>query len=200
MTNVVVKTKQYIQERWRFTAHEEKHGTVYGCVVLYTARNPGRWFTTVFCREYDRIRTLYTKKRQKYDGSTVVKHRPGLQWNTVQTQPFMIKQVFVRGIRPDVSRWTLAPSIWQSLSALFLFVDPFFSLSSTVSVSLWKIHLSRPRSCTETQRRVVEPGNNVENDRLLWRYSDLRRPVVFLLGDNIRTSNQLLSITLYWSL
>ena len=29
-----------------------KHGTVYGCIVLYTARNPGRWFTIVFQREY----------------------------------------------------------------------------------------------------------------------------------------------------
>ena len=38
---------------------EEKHGTVYGCLVLYTARNPGRRFTTAFYREYDRIRTIY---------------------------------------------------------------------------------------------------------------------------------------------
>ena len=44
------------------TTQEEKNGTVYGCIELYTARNPGRWFTTVFQREYGRIRTLYNRK------------------------------------------------------------------------------------------------------------------------------------------
>ena len=38
---------------------EEKHGTVYGYIALYTARNARRWLTIVSQREFGCIRTVY---------------------------------------------------------------------------------------------------------------------------------------------
>ena len=104
------------------STQEEKHGTVYGCIVLYTTRNPGRWFTIVFYSEYDRIRTIYA----------------------IQTAE----------IRWEYGRKTPA-------------------------------------------RFTVEYGTNtavygqisVEHGRLLWRYSDLQRPVIFLQGIFISEMN-----------
>ena len=93
----------------------EKHGIIYRCIVFYTTRNLGRWFTIVFYSEYDRIRTIYTIKTAE------------IRWQYGRKTP---------------ARFTVEYGI----------------------------------------NTAVYGQISVEYGRLLWRYSGLRRPVIFLLG------------------